>query len=310
MFISILKGGLIGAVVGMIVGSTTCGIDTACYQKNILQSSSGWQFGALAGGIFGLISYSPKHHKLGLSPSNIGLISLGVLGYSISVNIVNLGINQAQDNLLNLDRTSTRASSLFASIKSPGNLGIALAEGTKDALGNETALINGHTDPATLGRRQVRNQGFCSDFGRTAPGDIDGANRGCLSRIKSRLPHLTRLFLQQGLNPDEHIEAYWNAVDLWNQGSPFVSDNFPRLYANNLKSGKSTDDAIRKARVDSFKLKAYGLYHICRNFEPFKSNLTGLAVNSREWKEKCADLDQNRRRIAGETVLRRHNIIN
>ena len=306
MFLSILKGGLIGAVVGMIVGSSTCGIDTVCYQRNILQSSSGWQFGALAGGIFGLISYSPRHHKLNLSPTNVGLISLGVLGYSI----VSFGINKAQDNLPYFDKTPTHAKDLFAEIKSPGNLGIALAEGTKDEEGRETALINGHTDPATLGRRRVRNQGFCSDFGRTAPGDIDGANQGCLKRIKSRLPRLTRLFLQQGLNPNDHLKAYWNAVDLWNQGSPFVSDNFPGLYANNLKSGKSTDNAIRKARVDSFELKANGLYHICRNFEPFKSNLAGLTVNSREWKERCTDLDQNRRRIAGETVLRKNGVIN
>ncbi|MBW4513175.1 MAG: hypothetical protein KME64_42850 [Scytonematopsis contorta HA4267-MV1] len=308
MFISIVRGGILGAILSTVISFSNCSGDLGCYQKNL--SQSGWQFGALAGGIVGIVAYSPLRRKAGLSPENLGLISLGFLGYSIATNAVNFGINQVQDNIANFDKTPARAKELFADIQSPGNLGIALAEGTKDEQGRETALINGHTDPATLGRRRVRNQGFCSDFGRTAPGDIDGANRGCLSRIKSRLPRLTRLFLQQGLNPSEHIEAYWNAVDLWNQGSPFVSDNFPGLYANNLKSGKSTDDAIRKARVDSFELKANGLYHICRNFEPFKSKLTGLAINSREWKERCTDLDQNRRRIAGEIVMRRNGVIN
>jgi hypothetical protein len=319
LLLSALKGGLIGALGAYVIGSYNCGMDTSCYQKKLLQS--GWEFGAFAGSVLALVFYQPsKHNKMSLTPTHFSFISLGLVGYFMVVSEVTMSFRQAQDNLPNLnvipidgipiDGIPTSVKDLFAEVESPGNLGIALAEGTKDEEGKETDLIRGHIDPATLGRRRVLNQGFCSDFGRSAPGDIDAANRGCLQRMKSRLPRLTRLFLQQGLNPGEHIQAYWNSVDLWNQGSPYVSDNFPQMYNKNLKFGKSHDEAIRKARVDSFELKANGLYYICRNFEPFISNLRGLQVNSRKWKEKCADLDQNRRRLSGQTVLRRYGVIN
>jgi hypothetical protein len=309
MLLSALKGGFLGVIGAYVIGSSNCGIDASCYQKNLLPS--GWEFGGFMGSVLGLVFYkTSKYHKMSLSPAKFYFISLALLGYFIVISEIAFGSKEAEDNLSSFDGIPTSVKDLFAEVESPGNLGIALAEGTKDELGQETPLIRGHIDPATLGRRRVINQGFCSDFGRSAPGDIDGANRGCLQRMKSRLPRLTRLFLQQGLNPDEYIEAYWNSVDLWNQGSPYVSDNFPQMYNDNLKVGKSNDEAIRKARVDSFELKANGLYYICRNSQPFISKLRGLKVNSRKWKEKCADLDQNRRRISGQTILRRHRVIN
>jgi hypothetical protein len=35
-----------------------------------------------------------------------------------------------------------------------------------------------------------------------------------------------------------------------------------------------------------------------------------MTLIAAKWKEKCADLDQNSRRLSGKTVLRRHAVIN
>lgn len=198
---------------------------------------------------------------------------------------------------------------LFANINSPGNLAICRAEGNCDKSGQFTSLYYGHIDPSKLGGKRVLNQGFCSDYGKSKVGDIDAANRGCLKRIQSRLPRLNKLFEQHSIDVNQHTAGYINAVDLWNQAAPRVSDKFPQLYAANIRNGLSVDNAIRKARIDAFNLSANGLFNICRR-EPFYINkLTIYRQYSMQWKYKCIDIDQNRRRLAIDSILVNRGVI-
>ncbi len=196
---------------------------------------------------------------------------------------------------------------LFSNIDSPGNLAICRAEGNCAKNGEFTSLYYGHIDPSKIGAKGVLNQGFCSDYGKSKPGDIDGANRGCLHRIKLRLPRLTKLFQQQNIDIKEHKIAFVNSLDLWNQAAPRVSDNFPKLYAVNIRNRLPIDNAIRKARVDAFKLSANGLFNICSRELFYINKLTAYPQYSTEWKRKCIDIDQNRRRLAINSVLKNND---
>ncbi|MGB3640722.1 MAG: hypothetical protein WBA39_24570 [Rivularia sp. (in: cyanobacteria)] len=198
---------------------------------------------------------------------------------------------------------------LFANIDSPDNLAICRAEGNCDKNGKFTSLYYGHIDPSKLGGKRVLNQGFCSDYGKSKAGDIDGANQGCLRRIKSRLPRLTKLFKQYNIEINEHPAAYINAVDLWNQAAPRVSDNFPQLYADNSNKGLDKESAIRRSRIDAFNLSASGLFNICRREPYYISRLTDYPLNSTQWKRGCIDIDQNRRRLAINSVLINRGVI-
>ena len=192
---------------------------------------------------------------------------------------------------------------LFSSINSPGNIAICHAEGNCAKNGEFTSLYYGHIDPSKLGGKRVLNQGFCSDYGKSKAGDINAANRGCLLRIKSRLPRLTNLFQRQNIDIKQHKTAFVNSVDLWNQAAPRVSDNFPKLYAANIRNGLPVDSAIRNARVDAFNHQARGLFNICGREPHYINRLAFYQKYSRLWKRKCIDIDQERRRLAINAVL-------
>ena len=202
-----------------------------------------------------------------------------------------------------IHRNKNEVNELFSNINSPGNAAICHAEGNCQKNGEFTSLYYGHIDPSKLGGKRVLNQGFCSDYGKSKVGDIDGANRGCLRRMQSRLPRLTNLFKQQNININEHKTAFVNSVDLWNQAAPRVSDNFPKLYAANIRNGLPVDSAIRKARVDAFNHRARGLFNICGREKYYINRLLNYPKHSRQWERKCIDIDQNRRRLAINAVL-------
>ena len=202
-----------------------------------------------------------------------------------------------------IHRNKNEVNELFSNINSPGNAAICHAEGNCQKNGEFTSLYYGHIDPSKLGGKRVLNQGFCSDYGKSKVGDIDGANRGCLRRMQSRLPRLTNLFKQQNININEHKTAFVNSVDLWNQAAPRVSDNFPKLYAANIRNGLPVDSAIRKARVDAFNHRARGLFNICGREAHYINRLAFYQKYSRLWKRKCIDIDQERRRLAINAVL-------
>ena len=232
-----------------------------------------------------------------IRPYQITLLSLGILVSSL------FGLNPKSFSYVIPIYRKNNINNLFAKINSPGNLAICRAEGNCGKNGEFTSLYYGHIDPSKLGGKRVLNQGFCSDYGKSKVGDIDGANQGCLRRIKSRLPRLTKLFKQHNIDINQHTAAYINAVDLWNQAAPRVSDNFPRLYAANVRKGLSINDAIRRSRVDAFNLSASGLFNICRREPYYISRLAKIPLNSTQWKRGCIDIDQNRRRLAINSVL-------
>ena len=227
---------------------------------------------------------------------HITILSLSILFFSL-LGMSTKGLSHSNSNNTNV------VEELFTNIDSPGNIAICKAEGNCDDNGKFISLYYGHIDPSKLGGKRVLNQGFCSDYGKSKAGDIDGANKGCLRRIQSRLPRLTKLFQQQNIDIAQHKTAFINAVDLWNQASPRVSDSFPQVYADNISKGLSIDNAIRRSRIDAFNLSANGLFNICVR-EPFYINkLKGIPQYSTQWKRNCIDIDQNRRRLAINSVL-------
>ncbi len=198
-------------------------------------------------------------------------------------------------------KTIADVNKAFASVTSPGNMAIATAEGNRKITGEKTKLYAGHIDPSMLGGRAVKNKGFCSSYGGHKGGGVEQADNYCLNRIKKRIPLLHVKFQRAGVNPKEHFFAFWNAVDLWNQAGDPEDVRFPALYAQNIKNGMESGAAILKARVDSFRWQAGGLYNICRR-EPFYINkLRGLQGNA--WKYKCTELDQRRRMTAASKTL-------
>ena len=235
-----------------------------------------------------------------IRPHHLTILSLLIL----SSPLFGLSINQGFSYI---DRNN--AEKLFANVESPGNVAICRAEGNCDDNGKFTSLYYGHIDPSKLGGKRVLNQGFCSDYGKSKAGDIDGANRGCLRRIKSRLPLLTKLFQQHNIDTSEHTAAYINAVDLWNQAAPRVSNNFPQLYAANIKKGLDKESAIRRSRIDAFNLSASGLFNICSREPYYISRLAAYRQNSTQWKRGCIDIDQNRRRLAINEILTHRGVI-
>ncbi|WP_084668955.1 hypothetical protein [Spirulina major] len=184
---------------------------------------------------------------------------------------------------------------LFASVDAVGVLAIGHAEGNLTVSGDRTSLYWGHTDPGNF----RRNQGWCSDQGRGG-GDANRADQKCLERVQQRLPKLVADLESAGLDPGVHIEVFINAVDLYNQASPWVSVQFPAQYAAARAQGKTGEMAIVWARVEAFRrrdrIDASGLIGICRRENRPVS----------DW--DCVAQDQRRRAQAIHRVLEHHTI--
>lgn len=197
--------------------------------------------------------------------------------------------------------------SLFAHSKSPGVLAICAAEGncilkphqTKKYSVQYTSLYYGHIDPGN----GVRNRGWCSDQGRGGA-NVKNADAGCLRRTLSRISRLAGRMNNVSVKPEQHPEAFVNAIDLWNQASPRVSDNFPRAYKKALDKGMSGFKAINWARIEAFRrsngeLEAgssrVGLFSICLREPYYTSRLRKYRAFSEQWRRNCIGLDQSRR---------------
>lgn len=197
-------------------------------------------------------------------------------------------------------------SELFASVDSIGAIAICAAEGNCNPDGSKTAIYKGHKDPGN----GKHNRGFCSDQGRSK-GSIEDADRGCLEYLNRRIPHLNQTFGSEGIEPE--TEVFVNAVDLWNQASPRVSNQFAKKYRDAIAQGKQNKDAIIWARVESFRKSkgeleagnaSIGLFGICNNpANDYYKRLTGLKPFSEEWRFKCIEMDQSRRVDAINRVL-------
>lgn len=179
---------------------------------------------------------------------------------------------------------------LFTNLQAPGVVAIGHAEGNLTVTGDRTAAYWGHADPAN----QRQNQGWCSDQGRGG-GDPALADRKCLERVQARLAQISQDFYQVGLDPAAEPEAMINAVDLYNQASPWVSRQFPQKYVLARELGRTGVEALVWARVEAFRregrIDASGLIKIC---EREKRPVT-------DW--QCVAQDQQRRIEAIARVL-------
>lgn len=187
---------------------------------------------------------------------------------------------------------------LFANLQSPGVNAIAAAEGNRYPDGRNTPLYErGHVDPGN----GKFNRGWCSDQGRGK--DNAEADRLCLERTRSRMDRITNLFKQAGLNATQYPEAWVNALDLWNQARPDVSDQFPAKYAQALREGRTGTAAILNARVEAFRrngqIDAAGLLRICQR-SPSRAVLS-------PW--MCVATDQARRIRMIRAALRHAKVI-
>jgi hypothetical protein len=199
-----------------------------------------------------------------------------------------------------------KLNNLFINSESIGPIAIGMAEGNlviKDGQIIKTSRYDLHYDPAN----GKPNSGWCSDQGR-AGGNVKKADKLCLERTKDRIPRLVNKFKAADLNPEKDTEAFINALDLWNQASPWVSDNYAESYKKALSLKLKGLDAIRWARVESFRkngeLSAEGLFRICAN--PNNTAYKGLniyVVRSEKWRFGCIAIDQYRRAEAINKAL-------
>ncbi len=207
---------------------------------------------------------------------------------------------------------SGKLSDLFAGNYSLGVLAICASEGNCDTDGSRTKLYSGHVDPGN----RVFNRGWCSDQGRGGT-NLDNADAICLKRTRSRIPRLAIKLHTVGIKPEQNIEAFINNVDQWNQASPRVSDAFPKKYADAVKKGFKTKEAILWARVEAFRksngeLEAgnsrVGLFSICANPQNtyYTRRLQKYSMWSEPWRWNCIALDQRRRLEAINQVLRKN----
>lgn len=171
---------------------------------------------------------------------------------------------------------------LFNSLNAVGVVAIGHAEGNLTVTGEPTGNYWGHEDPGNF----RRNQGWCSDQGRGG-GNVDRANQKCLERVQERLALIEQDLRNAELNPEQDPEVLINAVDLYNQASPWVSRQFPAAYRAAQRRGLSGETALVWARVEAFrrrgKIDASGLIGICQR--------EGRQVS--DW--DCVAADQRRR---------------
>lgn len=231
----------------------------------------------------------------------IGWVNLALMGYLVFMGLMSPTSQQHSTNLVSQGNAgvlsnpeSHQLSQLFASLDSPGVIAICAAEGNCKPDGTKTSIYRGHKDPGN-GRW---NMGFCSDQGRGG-GNLQKADQACLERLQSREARIQQKFREAGLEPSQHLEAYVNALDLWNQASPSRSDVFPATYAKALSKGMKGEQALVWARVESFReddgsLGGYGLQAICR-----RDSRRTLSI----W--DCIARDQRRRVRAIHQTLRR-----
>lgn len=244
-----------------------------------------------------------SHHKILIALSAIiGITSFAPVGSNI--------VGTMKDTLTPYNGP---LNSLFESNSSPGVIAICKAEGNCKSDGSKTSLYSGHTDPGN----GVTNRGWCSDQGRGGT-NLENADRGCLERTQQRITRITRLMKEAGVEPEQNLEAFVNAVDQWNQASPRVSDNFPSTYKKAIAQGKKGLEAINWARVEAFRKNSgeleagdphVGLFHICAspNNNYYRDKLRPYQAWSEHWKWNCIYLDQSRRSNEISQVLSRQS---
>ena len=306
------------------------GAEQVCQLQSVPSIWRGAKSGFIIGGILGVAGCifvsrkqqslqfqvaQPSNEKFASSSNDVhwDYLSAGILVGAIAFAVSEPVKNQVVKRIaIATAKIPVNLSQLFDNSKSVGNVAICTAEGNclADGSGAHSNLYKqgGHFDPAN----NVYNRGFCSDQGRGR--DNADADSKCVERNKSRLNRITQRMTAAGTPPQQHLNAFINATDLWNQASPRVSDNFPQKYSRALQQGMTEAAAIKWARVEAFRnwrgqLDASGLRKVCGDW-PFstqqKVGLIGLDSGSEQYMRRCIGADQKRRTDAIAITLKNY----
>lgn len=236
----------------------------------------------------------------------IGRIFAGILLWFIIFNLVDW-VKAPPRNPLYIAHPTTdiplSIRELFGSQQAPGSIAVGVAEGNLTPSGEPTSnYLRGHTDPGNF----ATNRGFCS-WNKAQNLSIAEADQRCLESLQWHSVAMENQILHLGLNPENHKAAIVMGTDLWNQSNS-AGPKFPFTYKAATDQGLTGREAYIWARVEAFRnkqqqLDASGLFGICRREPYYKEQLTGLEVDSEQWRWNCIKLDQMRRVLEIENVL-------
>jgi hypothetical protein len=196
---------------------------------------------------------------------------------------------------------------LFGTKKAPGSIAVGVAEGNLSPSGKPTSIYSGHTDPGNF----ATNRGFCS-WNKAQGLSVAEADRQCLEALQWQSVATENHLIDLGFNPQSHKAAIVVGTDLWNQ-SNYAGSMFPVKYKAAKDKGITGQQAYLWARVESFRneqqqLDASGLFGICKREPYYQQQLKGLQFDSEEWRWNCIKLDQLRRILEIEKILKASDI--
>jgi len=236
----------------------------------------------------------------------IGRLLAGTLLCAIALELVTLIKDPSNNPLYLAQRTSDIPLSireLFTNKKAPGSIAIGVAEGNLTPTGKPTSIYLGHTDPGNF----ATNKGFCS-WNKSQGISVAEADQRCLQALQWQSVATENQLIYLGLSPESNRVAIIMGTDLWNQSNS-AGPMFPFTYKAAKDKGYRGRRAYIWARVEAFRnkqqeLDASGLFGICRREPYYQKQLTGLKVDSETWRWNCIKLDQMRRILEIERVLK------
>jgi D-alanyl-D-alanine dipeptidase len=235
-----------------------------------------------------------------------GRLFAGSLIWAIALEVIAFVTSPPKDSLYIAQHTTDIPLSireLFGSKKAPGSIAIGVAEGNLTPSGKPTSIYLGHTDPGNF----ATNKGFCS-WNKAQSISVAEADKRCLEALQTQSVATENQMLSLGLTPEGNKAAIIMATDLWNQSNS-AGPMFPFTYKAARDKGFRGRQAYIWARVEAFRneqqqLDASGLFGICRREPFYQQQLTGLKVDSEAWRWNCIKLDQMRRIVEIEKVLK------
>ena len=235
-----------------------------------------------------------------------GRLFAGTLFCALALEVVAFVKQPAKDSLYTAQHISDIPLSigdLFANPKTAGSIAIGVAEGNLTISGKPTTIYSGHTDPGNF----ATNKGFCS-WNKAQGITVAEADKRCLQALQTQSVATENKMLDLGITPEGHKAAIVMGTDLWNQSNS-AGPMFPFKYKMAKDKGLSGQRAYIWARVEAFRneqqqLDASGLFSICRREPFYQQQLKGLKLDSEAWRWNCIMLDQRRRILEIEKVLK------
>jgi D-alanyl-D-alanine dipeptidase len=236
----------------------------------------------------------------------MGRLCAGTLLYAIALEVIAFVKEPPKDALYVAQHVTDIPLSirkLFGSKKAPGAIAVGVAEGNLTPSGKPTSIYLGHTDPGNF----ATNRGFCS-WNKARGISVSEADRRCIGALQWQSVAIENQLLSLGLNPESNKVAIVIGTDLWNQ-SNYAGSMFAFKYKAAMDQGLKGRQAYIWARVESFRneqqqLDASGLFGICRREPYYRQQLKRLLDGSEVWRWNCIKLDQMRRVLEIEKVLK------